>query len=110
MAKNKSAVATNSASTSGSKGNPSADTTGRQSSSATKREAGTTYALANENIGQVAGDVWQLLDQEGGQSLPVIKKAIDAPDDVVTAAIGWLAREDKLTFSKSGRSLTISLR
>jgi hypothetical protein len=110
MAKNKSAIATNPAAIPGSKGNLSAATVERQSSSARKREPGTRYVMANEDIGQVAGDVWQLLDQEGGQSLPAIKKAIDAPDDVVLAAIGWLAREDKLFFSKSGRSLTISLR
>jgi hypothetical protein len=66
--------------------------------------------LSNETIGDVAGQVWQLLDSQGAQSLPAIKKAIAAPDDVILAAIGWLAREDKLTFSKSARSLTISLR
>jgi hypothetical protein len=66
--------------------------------------------LANESIGDVAGQVWQLLDSQGAQSVPAIKKAISAPDDIILAAIGWLAREDKLTFSKSARSLTISLR
>jgi hypothetical protein len=66
--------------------------------------------LANESIGDVAGQVWQLLDSQGAQSLPAIKKAIAAPDDIILAAIGWLAREDKLTFSKSARSLTIALR
>jgi hypothetical protein len=66
--------------------------------------------LSNESIGDVAGQIWQLLDSQGAQSVPAIKKAVPAPDDVILAAIGWLAREDKLTFSKSARSLTISLR
>jgi hypothetical protein len=78
---------------------------------ASKRAAATErQALSNESIGNVAGQVWQLLDSQGAQSVPTIKKAISAPDDIILAAIGWLAREDKLNFSKSDRSLTISLR
>jgi hypothetical protein len=50
------------------------------------------------------------LDTAGAQNLAAIKKAIDAPNDLTLAAIGWLAREDKLEFSNSGRVLKISLR
>ena len=66
--------------------------------------------LSNEGIGDVAGDVWRLLTDQGEQSLAAIKKAIDAPTDVVMAAVGWLAREDKLEFKRSGRSVKVSLR
>lgn len=72
--------------------------------------AATRQDLTNESIGQAAGEVWRLLDSQGSQSVPGIKKSILLPDDLVLAAIGWLAREDKLNFSKSGRSLTIALR
>jgi hypothetical protein len=58
----------------------------------------------------VAGKLWHCLNEDGGQSLANIKKAVDVPSDLVLAAIGWLAREDKLVFSNSGRSVTISLR
>jgi hypothetical protein len=76
-----------------------------------KREAAAErQVLANETIGEIAGQIWQLLDSQGAQSVPAIRRAISAPDDVIFASIGWLAREDKLSFSKSGRSLTISLR
>jgi hypothetical protein len=88
----------------------SARSTNSKSTSAALRAAAERQALANETIGDVAGQVWQLLDSQGAQSVPAIKKAIAAPDDVILAAIGWLAREDKLTFSKTARSLTISLR
>ena len=81
------------------------------SAAAAKREAlAARQVLDYESIGQCAGEIWQLLDSQGGQSVPAIKKAIAAPDDVILAAIGWLAREGKLNFSKTGRSLTISLR
>ena len=39
-----------------------------------------------------------------------LKKSIDAPDDLILAAIGWLARENKLAFDANGRSIKVSLR
>ena len=67
-------------------------------------------AISSEEIGRVSGEVWGLLIHNDGQSLAAIKKAVDAPADVVVAAIGWLAREDKLEFTTSGRMVKISLR
>ena len=71
--------------------------------------ARTQQAISAEQLGQVAGDVWRFLNNENGQNLTAIKKAIDAPNDLILAAIGWLARENKLNFSNRGRSVTISL-
>ena len=70
----------------------------------------TQPAIAADEIGRVAGDVWSLLNRDGGQTLSAIKKSVDAPADIVVAAIGWLAREDKLEFLVSGRAVTVSLR
>jgi hypothetical protein len=67
-------------------------------------------SISNEEIGHVAGDLWHLLDKKGPQNLAAIKKNITAPTDLVMASVGWLAREDKLEFAASGRSVTISLR
>ena len=66
--------------------------------------------LSNKDIGEVAGEIWGLLATGDGQTLAAIKKSIDAPPDVVAAAIGWLAREDKLEFDVTGRTLKIVLR
>jgi Winged helix-turn-helix domain (DUF2582) len=66
--------------------------------------------LSNEQIGQVAGQIWRQLDEHGAQTLAAIKKSVDAPGDLVLAAVGWLAREDKLEFAASGKSRKISLR
>ncbi len=71
---------------------------------------GRQQALSNEQIGQAAGEVWRVLTENDGQSLAALKKSIDAPADLVVAALGWLAREDKLEFVTSGRSLKVSLR
>ena len=66
--------------------------------------------VSNDGIGVVAGDVWRLLGDQSEQSLTAIKKSIDAPTDVIMAAVGWLAREDKLEFKKIGRTVKVSLR
>jgi hypothetical protein len=66
--------------------------------------------LSAEEIGHVAGEVWACLDRDGTQTIAAIKKAVNAPGDLVVAAIGWLAREDKLDFSGDSRTVKISLR
>ena len=66
--------------------------------------------LATHHIGEVAGEIWQLLSEKEAQTLAAMKKSIAAPADVVVAAVGWLAREGKLEFTASGKTLKISLK
>jgi hypothetical protein len=93
-----------------SKRNTSPSKVDRPSSALKQTSSSAERAISDEEIGHVAGDVWGLLNQDDGQTLAAIKKSINAPADLTLAAIGWLAREGKLTFSQSGRSVTISLR
>jgi hypothetical protein len=65
--------------------------------------------LTNDAIGGAAGAVWSCLSADGPQTLPQLKKAIDASADTVVAAIGWLSREGKLHFEANGKAVTISL-
>ena len=65
---------------------------------------------SSDEIGRAAGELWHALSDGRGQSLAELKKAVDAPGDVVVAAIGWLAREGKLEFNSSGRTVKVSLR
>ena len=76
---------------------------------ATKKTAA-ERTLATLHIGEVAGEIWQLLFEKEAQTLAAMKKSIDAPADVVVAAVGWLAREGKLEFTASGKTLKISLK
>jgi hypothetical protein len=78
-----------------------------ESLSAAARSPGT---FSTTEIGHVAGDVWGLLVRDDSLTVAAIKKSIDAPPDLVLAAIGWLAREDKLEFSTQSRSVKVSLR
>jgi hypothetical protein len=66
--------------------------------------------LSNQQIGEVAGEIWHLLAEHGGQNVAAMKKSVDAPAELVLAAVGWLAREGKLDFVTSGRSVKVTLR
>jgi hypothetical protein len=61
-------------------------------------------------IGHAAGEVWGLLNGGKPRTIAEIKKSVKAPGDVVVAAIGWLAREDKLEFDFSNKTVKIGLR
>ncbi len=64
-----------------------------------------------EQIGAMAGQVWGYLAENGESSRAQIKKGLDGIDDFgLAAALGWLAREDKITFLESGRYFTITLK
>jgi hypothetical protein len=66
--------------------------------------------LTGIEIGHVAGEVWGVLSRGEPVTLAALKKEVKAPGDLVVAAIGWLAREDKLEFSTAGRTVRLSLR
>ena len=61
-------------------------------------------------IGETAGEVWDVLDEWGPQSLAKLVKAVGKPRDVIMQAIGWLAREEKICIDEDGRSRIVSLR
>jgi hypothetical protein len=63
-----------------------------------------------DQIGEVAGQVWHLLNQQGPLSLTRIVRDTDSPRDVVMQAIGWLAREEKISIEEDARSKVVSLR
>lgn len=77
---------------------------------AAKPKAAGPQALTGIEIGHVAGEVWAVLVKDGEQTLVALKKAVKAPPNLVVAAIGWLAREDKLEFNTAGPSPKIGLR
>jgi hypothetical protein len=71
--------------------------------------AAVKVGLSSEAIGHAAGDVWKVLADRGEQTVAGLKKAVDSPDELVVAALGWLARENKVSFATNGRSVTVSL-
>ena len=62
-----------------------------------------------EKIGIDAGQVWKILDAQGTKSVKELKKATKLIDKEIYAAIGWLAREEKLVFHKEEDDWFLSL-
>lgn len=62
-----------------------------------------------DGIGEVAGVVWDRLNEHGPVALSRLAKEIDAPRDLVMQGIGWLAREGKVKFQEGSRGRLISL-
>ena len=54
-------------------------------------------------IGTQAGKIWKILDIWGDADFTTIKRLSDLGDDEVHAAIGWLAREDKICVDENLR-------
>jgi DNA-binding transcriptional regulator GbsR (MarR family) len=61
-------------------------------------------------IGEAAGEIWQILRDEGPLSLSAIVSKTKLSQNTVYMSIGWLAREDKLVFNQSKRGMSISLK
>jgi hypothetical protein len=78
---------------------------------ATNGDASSASAeLGCHQIGETAGALWQYLTDNGECSLVTIKKEIHAPAELIFAAVGWLAREEKLDFTVSGKTVKLSLK
>ena len=64
----------------------------------------------NNRIGEMAGHIWQQLDQQGPMTVNRLKDSVGVPSDLLHQALGWLAREDKLSFQKNGKMIKIALK
>ena len=62
-----------------------------------------------EEIGTVAGVIWNTLNAKGELTMTQLKKHVKAKEPVVNWAIGWLAREGKILIKQEKRSLRIRL-
>ncbi len=61
-------------------------------------------------IDNAAGIIWRYLNQHGEMTLGKLRQGTKLSDQLVSMGIGWLAREDKLSFMKEGRSVKVDLR
>ena len=59
-----------------------------------------------EEIGEVAGEIWHVLQERGEISLSGIVSAIKASQSTVYMGLGWLAREDKLEFIQKSKGVS----
>jgi Winged helix-turn-helix domain (DUF2582) len=63
-----------------------------------------------EEIGMMAGAIWQALETNGEITLAKLKKDLNAASPLFDWAIGWLAREDKIMLITEKRSTRVCLK
>lgn len=61
-------------------------------------------------IGDAAGKVWEYLDKNGSSSVSKVATETGLNKTDIQRAIGWLAKEDKLSVEMKGRTETLSLK
>lgn len=61
-------------------------------------------------IGEAAGISWHYLEQHGETTLTKLRQGTKLPEQLLLMALGWLAREGKLTFVADKRSFKILLK
>jgi hypothetical protein len=61
-------------------------------------------------VGEMAGEVWELLASDGPQTLAQLKKKLNAKGEILSYALGWLAREDKIEFIAEKKTLRVQLK
>lgn len=69
----------------------------------------TDTVCSTSQIGEVAGEIWHLLDHKGSMSITKLVKEIDGPRDLTMQALGWLAREDKINIEGDAKTRIVSL-
>lgn len=62
-----------------------------------------------EKIGTNAGRIWSYLSEAGEKDLKDVKKDCKLSDKELYAALGWLAREEKVFLKENGKDVAIGL-
>ena len=61
-------------------------------------------------VGETAGKVWELLSLGGPQTLAQLKKKVKGSGEVLSFAVGWLAREDKVEVGLEKKTIQVQLK
>jgi len=64
----------------------------------------------SEEIGTMAGAIWQALEANGEMTVTKLKDELKAKSPLFDWAIGWLAREDKIMLTLDKRSTRVCLK
>ena len=63
-----------------------------------------------QKVGETAGLIWQAIDSQGPLKMTALKKLLKINDTILAMALGWLAREDKIEMTASGRTFLVQLK
>lgn len=62
-----------------------------------------------DKVIDAAGKTWRFLGQNGEYNVSKLAKDLKEKDFVIFQALGWLAREDKISYSTKNRRTFVSL-
>ncbi len=65
--------------------------------------------MNKEKIGEAAGLVWETLNNKGEVNIAQLPRLLKITSDVAYQALGWLAREDKISYHTKAGKVYISL-
>ncbi len=71
---------------------------------------GKEHSIMIIDIGDVAGEIWDLLKDKGELSLSGVASDTHRPKTLVNMSLGWLAREDKITVLKTRKGIRVALK
>ena len=63
-----------------------------------------------EKIGQTAGKIWNILKEHEEVAISQFPRMMKEKTLIVHQALGWLAREDKITYRTEGNKIYVALR
>jgi len=64
----------------------------------------------NAQVGETAGKVWNVLNDGGPQTVTQLKKKLDGSGELLSFALGWLAREDKVDIRQEKKLVKVALK
>ena len=65
--------------------------------------------MENTRIGLNAGKVWRILNEKGELSMFELCRELGLTFEEVAVAIGWLARENKISFREKDKMLFVKI-
>jgi hypothetical protein len=63
-----------------------------------------------QKVGETAGLIWLAIDSQGPLKMTALKNQLKINDTILNMALGWLAREDKIEMTASGRTFLVQLK
>jgi hypothetical protein len=64
----------------------------------------------NQQVGENAGKIWHLLNDHGPQTFPQLKKKLNGSGELLSFALGWLAREGKVDLTQEKKVVKVALK
>jgi len=61
-------------------------------------------------VGDTAGKIWNLLNDEGPHTFAQLKKKLNGSGELLSFALGWLAREDKVDITQEKKTVKVALK